>query len=141
MSEIKKEEIADEKGDLLAIVLRAGDYLPGTNFYNKDGDFIQAGTWNHPKGHKIAPHLHREFERQSMRTQEMVYLKSGQMKSNIYGEDEKLLKEVILNPGDIIVYLKGGHDFEMLGDNNQVFEVKNGPYPGKEKDKKMIELK
>ena len=138
MAEIKKEEIYD-KDDLLVIILRAGDYLPGTNFYNRENDFIQTGTWNHPKGHKIKAHSHQTFDRIVKRTQEMVYLKEGKMKSNIYDKKDKFLAEILLNPGDVIIYLDGGHDFEILEDNTQVFEIKNGPYFGTEKDKKFIQ--
>ena len=52
-----------------------------------------------------------------------------------------LLTSIILNAGDIIVYLAGGHDFEILENNTQIFEVKNGPYLGTEKDKKIINEK
>lgn len=137
MNGIKKEEIYD-KDILLTIVLRDGDYLSGTNFYSNPQDYIQAGTWNHPKGHKIQAHSHCAFDRVVGKTQEAVFLKKGKMKSNIYDLQEKKLAEITLNPGDIAIYLNGGHDFEMLEDNTQVFELKNGPYLGKKEDKKMI---
>ena len=138
--ELKKQEIYD--GDnLLAFVLKNGEYPEGLKFYNRDEDFIQVGTWNYNKGQKVKAHIHCFLNRLSKRTQEMVYLKSGKMKSNIYDEKGDLLTSIILNAGDIIVYLAGGHDFEILENNTQIFEVKNGPYLGTEKDKKIINEK
>jgi cupin fold WbuC family metalloprotein len=140
MPKLKKEEIYD-KNKLMAFILKNKEYPSGIKFYNKDDDFIQVGTWNYKKGKRIEPHLHRIFNRVAKRTQETVFLKSGKIKSNIYNEKGKLLASVVLNTGDIIIYLAGGHDFEILEDNTQVLEVKNGPYPGKEKDKKYFNVK
>ncbi len=138
MNGTKTEKIYSKEGDLLAIILRSGDYPEGLNFYNKEEDFIQLGTWKYQKGQKIKGHNHLIFERAAQRTQEAVYLKSGKIKSGIYDEQDNLMENIILTEDDIIVFLAGGHDFEILEDNTQVFEVKNGPYAGVEKDKRKF---
>jgi len=141
MTGIKTEKIYDKKGNLLVLILREGDYPEGLKFYNDDRDFIQVGTWHYQKGQKIQGHNHLVFERISRRTQEVVYLKSGKIKAGIYDEQDNLVTTVILAKGDIIIFLAGGHDFEILEDNTQVFEVKNGPYAGVEKDKRKFHEK
>jgi hypothetical protein len=138
MKQLKKQEIYDKK-NLLVVVLRAGEYPPGTKFYSREKDYLQAGTWNHSKGHRIKAHSHRIFKRTSLKTQEIVFLLTGKMRSNIYDKKGKFLTRVILKPKDIIIYLDGGHDFEILENKTRVFEVKNGPYLGVEKDKKFIQ--
>ncbi len=137
MKEQKIEKVYDGN-NLLAIVLRNGDYTEGVNFINDENDYIQVGTWNYDKGKLLKAHRHNVFKRIAKRTQEVVYVKSGKMKSNIYNEQDNLLTEIGLETGDIIIYLAGGHDFEILEDNTQVFEVKNGPYFGLEVDKHII---
>lgn len=134
--QIKEEIYAGEA--LIAFVLRSGDYVKGLKFYSNDDDFLQVGTWNYDKGQKLRPHSHKVFERTALRTQELVFVKSGLVKSNVYDDDDNLIKELILHPGDIVVYLAGGHDFEILENNSQIFEVKNGPFLGVEKDKRDI---
>ena len=79
MNGTKTEKIYSKEGDLLAIILRSGDYPEGLNFYNKEEDFIQLGTWKYQKGQKIKGHNHLIFERAAQRTQEAVYLKSGKL--------------------------------------------------------------
>jgi hypothetical protein len=36
-----------------------------------------------------------------------------------------------------VIFLDGGHGFEVLEDT-KLIEVKQGPYPGKDKDKELI---
>ena len=40
-----------------------------------------------------------------------------------------------------MICLEGGHGYEILEDNTRVLEIKNGPYPGPEKDRRRLELK
>ena len=131
---MKKELIKD--GDfILAIVLRGTDYPPGLKFYNSYEDFLQVGTWNYSKGQKIDSHMHIITQKKINRTQELIYVKNGQVKNNIYNEEKTLIDSIILKKGDMVIQLAGGHDFEVLKNNTQVLMVKNGPYLGQENDK------
>lgn len=136
---MEKETIQD-KDKILAIILRNGDFPEGLNFHTKDGDFLQVATWNYPEGKKSSAHGHKIAERMSNQTQEAVYVKGGRVKAEFYGEDDKFLKEVILCAGDLAIIFAGGHAFESLENGTQVLEIKNGPYLGLEKDKKVIEI-
>lgn len=138
MEEITKE-IIEDKGKVLAVILRNGDFPEGLNFHTKDEDFVQVATWNYPRDKKSSTHSHKIAERVANRTQEVIYFKTGKVKAKIYSEDDKLLKEAILNAGDLIIIFGGGHGIEILEDNTQAIEIKNGPYPGLEKDRKLID--
>lgn len=50
----------------------------------------------------------------------------------------KKIRAVELLTGDTIFLVDGGHGFEMLEDT-KIIEVKQGPYLGKDEDKRMIE--
>jgi len=42
---------------------------------------------------------------------------------------------------ETLILLKGGHGYEILEDGTRVLEVKNGPYPGAEVDRRRLEWK
>lgn len=57
------------------------------------------------------------------------------MKVTLYSEEFKELESFILYTGDLAVFAYGGHGYEILEDNTQIIESKNGPFTGVEKDK------
>ncbi len=59
--------------------------------------------------------------------QEVLYLKSGKIKIILYNNDYSLIKECILNIGDIILLASGGHSLEFMEDS-ELIEIKQGPY-------------
>ena len=134
---MKTEKIID--GDsTLAIVIRGEDWEEGLNFVSSDEDYQQVGIWGYNKGKKLAPHIHLVAPRKVLRTQEVVFVKDGRIRADIYTENEDFLKSVELGRGDTIILLNGGHGYEILEDNTKVLEVKNGPYVGAEKDRKRV---
>lgn len=135
-----KQEIIKDKNKILVLILRNGDFPEGLNFYTKDKDFIQVATWNYNKGKKTVPHRHKIVKRIATRTQEVIYVKSGKIRIKIYTDEEKLCKKTILKAGDVAIIFAGGHAYEVLKSKTQAFEIKNGPYPGLEKDKKVINI-
>jgi len=127
-------------GDIIiANIIRNGEWPEGLKFYTDDKDFVQVSTWNYDKGKHLKAHSHKVCVRDSSRTQEVVMVKNGKMKADFYNEEGKLIKEDCLNKGDIAIIYAGGHAYDILEDKTLIFEVKNGPYPGIENDKKLIE--
>jgi hypothetical protein len=134
---MKLERIMD--GDLiLAIIIRGADWEEGLNFASSNEDYLQVGIWGYNQGRKLVPHIHLVEPREVSRTQEVVFIKDGRLRANIYTEEETFLKSVELEKGDSIVLLNGGHGYEILEDGTRVLEVKNGPYLGAERDRKRI---
>lgn len=134
---MKTEKIMD--GDLiLAVIIRDTDWEEGLNFVSSEGDYQQVGIWGYDKGKKLAPHIHLIEPREVLRTQEVVFVKDGRIRANIYTEKEQFLTSVELKRGDTIILLKGGHGYEILEDNTKILELKNGPYIGPERDRKKI---
>ena len=120
---------------IFSIVYRENDWVKGLNFITPDDLFIQAGSWWYDKGKILDSHTHQEFERTASRTQETVYVKRGKMKVKLFDEQHNFLEDYILNQGDLAVFAYGGHGYEILEDNTQIIETKNGPFTGVEKDK------
>ena len=136
---MKTEKIMDEDS-ILAIVIREKDWEERLNFVSSEEDYQQVGIWGYNKGKKLAPHIHLIAHREVLRTQEVVFVKEGRIRADIYTENEKFLKSVELEKGDTMILLNGGHGYEILEDNTKVLEVKNGPYIGADKDRKRIVL-
>lgn len=126
---------------ILAIIIRAEDWEKGLNFVSQEKNYLQVGFWGYDKGQKLKAHIHLKALRQINRTQEAIFIKRGKLRADIFTEKEKFFKSVELKEGDTAIFLSGGHGYEILEDDTQVLEMKNGPYPGPEKDKKNIDEK
>jgi len=134
---MRVEKITD--GDsTLAIIIRNADWGTGLNFVSSEEDYQQVGIWGYNKGQKLAPHIHFVAPRQVLRTQEVIFVKDGRVRADIYTQEKKFLKSVELERGDTIILLNGGHGYEILSDNTKVLEVKNGPYVGADKDRERL---
>jgi len=113
---------------ILSIVYRNEDWIEGLNFITPNDMFVQVGSWWYGKGKKLTSHVHNNFERKAMRTQEMTYVKNGSMKVYLFDENKNYLEEFILYEGDLAVFAYGGHGYEILESNTQIIEAKNGPF-------------
>ena len=132
-------QTVNSNGERLAIYFPSSSWGKGLTFLTQDRDSIQIGIWGYDEGLKLQPHIHNETERKVSRTQEAIFVKSGRVAAYIFDEAENLVRKIELNPGDILILLSGGHGYEILEDNTYVLEVKNGPYPGAEADRRRIE--
>ena len=70
-------------------------------------------------------------------TQEVLFIKSGKIRVNLYYNDQIYLGSRILYPGDVILLAQGAHGFEML-EASKMIEVKQRSYCG-EQDKVRFE--
>lgn len=133
------EVLVEVNNQVLAKILMPSNFPPNLTFYTSDSDFVQVATWNYNKGKHLKAHAHKLYARESNRTNEVIYIKSGSIRAYFYDETDKVINTYTLNEGTIIIIFAGGHAYDILDDNTQVLEVKNGPYPGIDADKKSIE--
>lgn len=120
------EEIVYD-GVLLAIVIPAQFKKDGIEFFTPKHFSQQLGYMNRAKGYKIEPHTHQIIERKVSVTQEVLFVKSGKIRVELFDDSHLFVKEKILCSGDTILLAKGGHSIEMLEDS-ELIEVKQGPY-------------
>ena len=128
-------KVYKNNNQIISIVYRDKDWVEGLNFITPNELFIQVGSWWYEKGKKLASHVHNDFPREALRTQEMTYVKQGSMRVLLYDENKDYLEDFIINEGDLAVFAYGGHGYEILEDDTQIIEVKNGPYFDVSKDK------
>ena len=119
----------DATGAELALVIRAGFGQPGINFVTDDESVDQLGVLRWPQGHLIDAHVHNPLARTIDSTQEVLFIRSGRVRVDLYGDDQMYRSSLELGAGDVIFLASGGHGFEILEDAD-IVEVKQGPYRG-----------
>ena len=126
-------------GKIFALVLR-GNYEPeGVNFITSRDNPLQLGILRHQQGSKIKPHTHKGLPKTISEVQEVLHIEYGKVEAEFYESAGKKIKTVVLNSGDTILLLSGGHGFNIL-DDSKIIEVKQGPYRGFEEDKELLNI-
>lgn len=122
-------EIIKDEQEILAIIIKRNFSTDGSKFFTPDNFSQQLAYMHHKKGKKIKPHTHNAVKREIHFTQEVLFLKKGILKVDLFRHDQSYLSTHILTAGDVILLAGGGHGFEVLEDIEMI-EVKQGPYAG-----------
>jgi mannose-6-phosphate isomerase-like protein (cupin superfamily) len=120
-------------GQLIAIIVGHRFDQRGIHFFTEDALSQQLAFMRHPTGKRIEPHVHNPVPREVQFTQEVLFIRKGRLRVDFYDADQRYFESRILEPGDAILLIQGGHGFEVL-DEVEMIEVKQGPYVG-EQDK------
>lgn len=110
----------------------------GLKFFSRDDDYVQVGTWGYEAGKALLAHRHNISKRDTLWTQEVIFVRHGSVLTQIYDSNQDQVAELTVKAGDVLVLLAGGHGYTILEDGTQVLEVKNGPYPGAEADRTRL---
>jgi len=129
-------EKIEHEGKTFAIVIRKDFESEGVNFVTTKDNSLQLGILKHKKGHEIKPHVHTENERVIKDTQEVLYVAYGKVRIDFYDINERF-ESTILNEGDVILLIQGGHGFEIIEDS-KIIEIKQGPYLSPDVDKEPL---
>lgn len=129
-------QLIKKKEKLLAMVIRSNYTCEGVDFITPNEYSQQVAYMHHPAGKVIDAHIHNMVHRNVVLTQEVLFIKSGRMRVDFYDDYEDYLESIILEAGDVILLVSGGHGFTVL-DEVEMVEVKQGPYSG-EADKKRF---
>jgi hypothetical protein len=112
---------------LIALIIRASYQAEGIMFFTDRSLSQQLGYMRRPRGYAIGAHVHNKLHRNVEYTQEVLIIRKGRLRVDLYDAEHRFLTDRILEPGDIILLASGGHGFEMLEEVEMV-EVKQGPY-------------
>ncbi|GJL65413.1 MAG: hypothetical protein NPIRA05_03840 [Nitrospirales bacterium] len=135
---MKIEEVRDGDTVLARHIPASISWAEGLNFFSEESEFIQVGTWGYQGGKELLPHSHNKVEREVDRTQEVLFVRKGALLASVYNLMNEKVREIRLSEGDIIILLSGGHGYEILEDETQVLEIKNGPYAGADVDRTRL---
>ena len=61
----------------------------GLSFYSEDEDYIQVGTWGYDSPKELLAHTHNEVHRDVAWTQEVIFIKNGSIRAEIYDLSNK----------------------------------------------------
>ena len=120
----------------LALIIKSGFQTKENQFLTSKNNPLQLGILKFPKNYLVKPHSHRQFSKTTHKNQEFIYIVSGKIKATFYHQKKKI-QTTILNSGDILLQISGGHSFKMLK-LSKLITIKQGPYKGTKKEKSFI---
>ena len=126
------EQITD-KDQLLALILSHHFQKDGIHFFTPNELSQQLAYMKYPAGKVIPAHVHNPVHRDVFFTQEVLFIKQGKLRVDFYNDQQQYLESRLLEAGDVILLITGGHGFEVI-EPLEMVEVKQGPYVG-EQDK------
>ena len=133
-------EFKSKDGTLLAIHCLVEEFERGRVNICPNEQFLQVGVICEKAGKKYAVHKHLICDKLVGRTQEIWVVVGGVIRFKIYDFDKQLVSEMIVKAGDCIITFAGYHEYEIVSyPDARVYEIKSGPYLGKEKDKEYMD--
>jgi len=133
-------EVIEYNGVRYAEVIWGDTQVEKTKFFSPAESSFQFGLLAHSAGYKEAPHYHKPFSRVVSDLQQMFVVQRGVVAVELYDDDGRLLREVVMQAGDAIVLIHGTHAIRVIEDM-QCISVKQGPFLGDENDKILVEVK
>ena len=112
-----------------AIVIRHNFSVAGIEFFSPSSFSQQLGLMSRPSGYHVPAHRHNLVSRTISVTQEVLLIRSGICRVNLFSEQDEILHSIELFSGDVILLAHGGHEVIMVSDCD-ILEVKQGPYAG-----------
>ncbi len=122
---------------LLALIVSHKFNESGVHFFTPNELSQQLAYMCHPVGKVIPPHVHNPVIREVQYTQEVLFIKKGKLRVDFYNNQREYLESRLLEAGDVILLVTGGHGFEVL-EEIEMIEVKQGPYVGEQDKTRFI---
>jgi len=123
-----------------AEIIWANIIVQKTTFFSPPESSFQFGLLAHEAGFFEPPHYHHPFKREISDLQQMFVVQKGVVAVQLYNDDGRIFREVVLRQGDAIVLIHGVHSIRVIEDM-QCISVKQGPFLGTEYDKVIVEVK
>jgi hypothetical protein len=114
---------------LMALIIKRDFNEPGIHFFTPEDFSQQLAYISHPAGKIIEPHTHNPINRQVYYSHEVLFIRRGKLRVDIYDEQQSYIQSCTLEGGDVIFLARGGHGLEVL-EEIEMIEVKQGPYTG-----------
>ena len=125
---------------LFALIMRKGAIVENVGFFSSADNSLQLGILEYKEGYVEKAHSHRRSPKLIEDVQETLHIESGKVEVNFYTNGGERIGAALLDAGDTILLINGGHAIRVLEDFRGI-KVKQGPYRGIEQDKVMLEVK
>ena len=119
----------EHNGVELGAIVRSTYHNSGIGFFSEEKDGLQLGYMNRPDSHVIVPHTHNKIKREVYYTEEILFIRSGEVRVDFYDDNQQYIESHMVHSGDIVILKGGGHGFKII-ERADIFEVKQGPYLG-----------
>jgi len=129
-----------ERDLLLFSLIRKKDITRKRQDLSPEKQFLQVSAKKITSNDIFKAHKHLECKKNANTTQESWVILDGKILAMVYDIDGQFIHKEILESGDCIVLFAGGHSLRCLTDDAILYEFKNGPYYGVEKDKELLRL-
>ena len=106
-------EIIRWKNKILAYIVKDQRHNK-TKFITPKEANLQVGFIVYPKKSEIPKHIHKPVVRKLNRTEEVIVVRKGKCRLDIYNENRLLATSRMLHKGDIIILVAGGHGFKVF---------------------------
>jgi mannose-6-phosphate isomerase-like protein (cupin superfamily) len=113
--------------------------VEGTNFPTPPDFPMQFGVGSYPNGRDIPPHVHTRLDRKLDVTSEFIFILEGAMKVVFLDEEGRPVGEHRLDRQMCFLQVVGGHHI-VFEPGTKYFEIKQGPYLGREIEKRDVTL-
>ncbi len=125
---------------LLAIVVRKryGEDKKGVTFFTDPAQPLQLAFMRHAVGSVVPAHKHILNPRRIEQTQEVLFVVEGSYELTIFTSSGQFVSRGVLETGDIVHLIGGGHQLQAMYGWCSIYEVKTGPYHGRERDKELL---
>lgn len=120
-------EIFDDFGNLLGLYVSKDSFEDGKKFLTKNESEFQVGVFKLDQGEEIISHIHKDQNRNIVKTSEAITVISGKLKVNFFDINQKYLRSIEVSSGESIILVSGGHGIEIIEDSKFI-EIKQGPY-------------
>jgi len=122
-------------GELLHVICRKEEISLRREEFGDSEQVLQVATIVLKEGEGVPPHKHLINKRNTDKTQEFVSVIVGEIIVEFYDVNNSLIIKTTLKEGDSYSSYGGGHGLIASEEGTKLYEIKNGPYNGKEKDK------
>jgi len=133
-------ESIEYNGIKYAEVIWADTRVEQTTFFSPPESSFQFGLLAHKAGFVEPPHYHKPVTRSINDLQQMFVVQKGIVAVRLFTDEGRLLREIVMRPGDAIALIHGVHAIRVIEDM-QCISVKQGPFLGTEQDKVIVEVK
>ena len=108
--------------------------MDGTSFPTTESATFQFGFGQISENKVLIPHIHKRVKREIETTSEFLYVIHGEMIIDVLNEEGQFIEKVILKDNMALLQFIGGHKIEIKS-GTKYFEIKQGPYYGRDFDK------
>jgi hypothetical protein len=123
-------EFIKTKDNILTSLIIRRDFQPTETTFVTSPDLAQqVGFVVYPAGGVIRRHIHKNVDRQNISSSEALIIRQGKLEIDIYDQNKNLIATRVLESGDLVLMVSGGHGFRVMEDAI-LLEIKLGPYAG-----------